>query len=215
MAKVRDKKMKALLKKQDVLTEEIDLRLQEQKDFFNTQQQGYLEVDPEEDGDRERTLKVKQDQLKGLLGVQNAQSVFDLSLPDFGPYNSMDFTRNGKHLVIGSRKGHIAMLDWKNKDLVCEFHTKQLIRDIHFLQDHHMFAVAQKKYLHIYDSQGIELHQMRDHQEPAKLEYLPYHFLLCSGSKLGFLKYLDISCGKEVAECKTKKGEIYAMRQNP
>ena len=78
--------------------------------------------------------------------------MFDLRLDDFGSYSSIDFTRNGKHLVMGSRKGHIAMLDWKSKDLVCEFHTKQLIRDIHFLQDQNMFAVAQKKYLYIYDS---------------------------------------------------------------
>ena len=68
-----------------------------------------------------------------MLGVQNAQSIFDLKLDDFGPYKSLDFTRNGKHLLMGSKKGHIAMLDWKNKDLVCEFNTKQLIRDVHFL----------------------------------------------------------------------------------
>jgi len=78
-----------------------------------------------------------------------------------------------------------------------------------------MFAVAQKKYLYIYDNQGIELHQMKDHLEPSLLEYLPYHYLLCSASKLGFLKYLDISCGKEVAECKTRRGEATCMRQNP
>jgi U3 small nucleolar RNA-associated protein 7 len=29
------------------------------------------------------------------LGVQNAQSIFDLKLDDFGPYKSMDFTKNG------------------------------------------------------------------------------------------------------------------------
>lgn len=117
-------------------------------------------------------------------------------------------------MVIGSRKGHIALLDWKKKDLLCEFQTKQLVRDVHFLQDHNMFAVAQKKYLYIYDSQGIELHQMRDHLEPSILEYLPYHYLLCSASKLGFLKYLDITCGKEVAECKTRRGEATCMKSN-
>ena len=68
-----------------------------------------------------RTLKVKQKDLGTLLGVQNAQSIFDLKLADFGPYNSMNFTRNGEHLVIGSRKGHIALMNWKEKELVCEF----------------------------------------------------------------------------------------------
>jgi U3 small nucleolar RNA-associated protein 7 len=55
---------------------------------------------------------------------------------------------------------------------------------------------------------------MRDHLEPSHLEYLPYHFLLCSASKLGFIKYLDITNGKEVAECKTKRGEATSMQQN-
>lgn len=78
-------------------------------------------MDSEEDGDRQRTLKVKQADLQNMLSVQNAQSVFDLDLNEFGPYKSLDFTRNGAHLVMASRKGHIAMLDWKRKDLVCEF----------------------------------------------------------------------------------------------
>ena len=77
-----------------------------------------------------------------------------------------------------------------------------------------MFAVAQKKHLFIYDSQGIELHQMRDHLEPSHLVYMPYHFLLASASKLGFIKFLDISVGKEIAECKTKRGEATALRVN-
>ena len=59
-----------------------------------------------------------------MLGVANANSIFDLKLPEYAPYKAMDFTRNGNHLLIGSRKGHIAMLDWKKKDLVCEFQTK-------------------------------------------------------------------------------------------
>lgn len=166
------------------------------------------------DNERERTLKVKQDELKDLLGVQNAQSVFDLELPDFAPYKKMDFTRNGRYLLIGSKKGHIALMEWKKKDLVCEFQTKQIVRDVKFLKDQTMYAVAQKKYLYIYDNQGIELHQMRDHLEPCVLEYLPYHYLLCAGSKLGFMKYLDVTSGKEVAECKTKKGEPLCMRAN-
>lgn len=59
-----------------------------------------------------------------MLGVQNAQSVFDLELPDFSPYKSMDYTRNGQYLLTGSKKGHVAVMEWKKKDLVCEFQTK-------------------------------------------------------------------------------------------
>ena len=53
--------------------------------------------------------------------MQNAQSVFSLNLPDFAPYKSMDFTRNGRFVLIGSKKGHIALMEWQKKDLVCEF----------------------------------------------------------------------------------------------
>jgi U3 small nucleolar RNA-associated protein 7 len=66
-------------------------------------------------------VKVKQKDLTGMLGEQNAQSVFDLNLKDFGPYKSIDFTSNGKHVLMGSKKGHVAMLNWKNKELICEF----------------------------------------------------------------------------------------------
>lgn len=52
-----DKKMKAKLKKNKIISDETKLRLQEQRDYFNTEEAGFIEVD--EDNDRERTLKVK------------------------------------------------------------------------------------------------------------------------------------------------------------
>lgn len=47
---------------------------------------------------------------------------------------------------------------------------------------------------------------MRDHTEPTILDFLPYHFLLVTGSARGDLKWLDVSLGKVVAEAKTKRG---------
>jgi len=105
----KDKKVHAILKKTTVLKDEGDARLKEQSSYFNTEENGYIQT--EEDNDRERTLKVKQKDLTEMLGVQNAQSVFDLNLKDFGPYKSIDFTSNGKHVLMGSKKGHVAMLN--------------------------------------------------------------------------------------------------------
>jgi U3 small nucleolar RNA-associated protein 7 len=55
---------------------------------------------------------------------------------------------------------------------------------------------------------------MRDYNEPVKLQYLPYHFLLVSGSRLGTLRWLDVSIGQTAAEARTKKGEMLSMTQN-
>lgn len=61
----KDKKLNAELNKTKVLTDEIQLRLKEQDGLFNTEERGYLEVEHE----RERTLKVSQNELKEILPV--------------------------------------------------------------------------------------------------------------------------------------------------
>ena len=49
-----------------------------------------------------------------------------------------------------------------------------------FLHDHSHYAVAQKKYVFIYDRDGVELHRLKSHIEPTRLEFLPYHWLIAS-----------------------------------
>jgi len=106
-------------------------------------------------------------------------------------------------------------MNWKTKDLKCEFNVKEKIRDIKFLHNDLLFAVAQKKLLYIYDQNGVEVHRLKNHPEPVHLEYLPYHFLLTSLSKEGLLSYRDISTGEVIAEHKTKIKDAGCMTQNP
>jgi U3 small nucleolar RNA-associated protein 7 len=58
-----------------------------------------------------------------------------------------------------------------------------------FLHDQSHFAVAQKKYVFIYDKDGVELHRLKSHIEPTRLEFLPYHWLLASVVRPSFLPF--------------------------
>lgn len=126
---------------------------------------------------------------------------------DFGRY-SVDFSRNGQELVIGSSKGHIAQLEWKTKKLKSEFHVRERVSDVKFLQNTKFVAVAQQRCVFIYDDQGIELHRLGGMHDPLHLEYLPYHYLLASISERGKMVYQDVSTGDIIAEIKTKTPNV-------
>lgn len=108
----------------------------------------------------------------------NFFQVFDLNL-EYGFYN-IDFDRSGNFLALGGSKGHVAIMDWKKKELKCEFNAKEKIEDIVFLQNYSRYAVAQKRNLYIYDNTGTEIHRLKDHPEPIHLGKLQisveYHF---------------------------------------
>lgn len=92
-------------------------------------------------------------------------------------------------------------MDALKQDLICEFHAEDRVYDCTFLHDWDMFAAAQNKYLHIYDSQGTELHCMRTIRKPRFLEFLPYHYLLVSISDYGIIDYLDVSTAPAWRRC--------------
>lgn len=50
----------------------------------------------------------------------------------FGPYH-IDYTDNGRHLVIGGKKGHVATFDWQTKHLHNETNTMEAIRDVSYV----------------------------------------------------------------------------------
>mmetsp|Transcript_191 Transcript_191/g.419 ORF Transcript_191/g.419 Transcript_191/m.419 type:complete len:554 (-) Transcript_191:331-1992(-) len=170
---------------------------------------GFLEAEK-----MERTWRFSQDQLKEFVDDRSAKKMFSLDLDQFGPY-CFDYTRNGRHMALAGRKGHVATLELQKFKLGHEMHLRETIRDVCFLHDETMLAVAQKKYVYIYDSSGLELHCLRTHIDPNTIMFLPYHFLLASVGKTGYLKYTDTSTGAFVAEHRTKLGECKVMVQNP
>ena len=56
--------------------------------------------------------RVTQTQIKKSVDVESAEKAFELNLPQFGPY-TIDYTRNGRFVALGGRKGHVAAIDWQ------------------------------------------------------------------------------------------------------
>ncbi|XP_061687705.1 WD repeat-containing protein 46 [Syngnathoides biaculeatus] len=177
-------------------------------DLLLPEEAGLLEGDEDED-----TCTISQQDIAEAVDISSGAKYFNLNLSQFGPYR-LDYSRTGRHLLLGGRRGHIACLDWQSKQLMCEINVMESINDVRWLHTEAMFAVAQKKWLHIYDSNGIELHCIRKFNDVLRMQFLPYHFLLATASATGFLQYLDVSVGKEVTATCTKMGRLAVMCQN-
>ena len=51
--------------------------------------------------------------------VGASRKIFDLRLGELGPY-SLDFSRSGRYMLIGGRKGHLGLMDWQSGRTFCE-----------------------------------------------------------------------------------------------
>ncbi|KAJ0041558.1 hypothetical protein NL108_012981 [Boleophthalmus pectinirostris] len=178
-------------------------------DLLLPEDEGFLEGDEGED-----TCTISQEDIANAVDISSSAKYFNLKLSQFGPYR-LDYSKTGRHLLLGGRRGHIACLDWQSKQLMCEINVLESVNDVKWLHTESMYAVAQKKWLYIYDSNGIELHCIRKFNDVLRMQFLPYHFLLATASATSFLQYLDVSVGKEVAAICTKTGRLDVMCQNP
>lgn len=171
---IKDKKLRRNLKAVEAKYRDAALKAKDAEILLDNEP-GFLE--PE--GELERTYKVRQDEIKENIGIETAKKGFELKLEELGPYRA-DYTRNGRSLLLAGRKGHVATMDWRAGKLGCELQLNETVRDAKWLHNDQYFAVAQKKYVYIYDHAGLELHCLNKHVEAAFLEFLPYHFLLTS-----------------------------------
>ena len=207
----KDKKLRSNLKRLESKYTDATLKARDAEILLENEA-GFLE--PE--GELERTYKVSQRDLKADLSVEAAGKGIELKLTDgLGPYGCA-FTHNGRGLLLSGRRGHVAAIsDWRAGTLGCELQLKEIVRDATWLHNGEYFAVAQSKYVYIYDRAGVELHVLRNHIEPKYLEFLRYHFLLAGVGNAGWLKYTDTSTGQMVAEMGTKMGAPTGMGLNP
>ncbi|KAM0988234.1 hypothetical protein ACFX13_012443 [Malus domestica] len=101
---------------------------------------GYLEAEG-----MEKTWRIKQESIAREVDISSSRNQFDIILPDLGPY-TLDFTSSGRHMAIGGRKGHLAIVDMKTMRLIKEFQVRETVRDVVFLHNDLFFAAAQKRY---------------------------------------------------------------------
>ncbi|KAK1997634.1 BING4CT domain-containing protein [Colletotrichum falcatum] len=206
---IRDKKLRSNLSRLENKYRDATIKAKDAEILLENSG-GFLEPETE----LERTYKVRQDEIVESVAVTTAQKRFELKLEELGPYLG-EYTRNGRELLLAGRKGHLATFDWREGKLGCEIQLGETIRDARWLHNNQFFAVAQKKYVYIYDHNGVEIHCLRKHMEVTHMEFLPYHFLLGTVASTGFLKYQDVSTGNIVSEIPTKLGPPTAMTQNP
>lgn len=182
----------------------------ESMDVLLPEEAGYLEsTDP-----MINTYKFSQREIRQNVDKNTSAKIFDLSLSNFGSYR-VNYTRNGKYMLLGAEKGHVAMINAQTLKAEMEIHLREKVQDIHFLNNESLFATAQQKYVYIYDNRGAEVHCLKKHINPQRLSYLPYHYLIASVGKTGYLKYQDVSSGQLIAEHRTRLGSCSVLAQNP
>ena len=187
------------------------------QDNYGNTSGGTIQVE----NDMERTTALTQVQLQREFLNDNPsmkQHIYDLQLGShYAPYKFC-YDRSGRYSILtGQQHGHIAVMDNHQRTLVSEIHLKQeRIRDVTFLHNFTMYALAQQNHVYIYDgTTGAEIHCLTEHGDPFNITYLPHHWLLASVGRMGYLKYHDTSTGSLVSTHRTKLGPSTTLKVNP
>ena len=206
----RNRSLQSRLEKHETRRLEAAVASAQAQQILETTKPGMIETE----NDMERTYRLSQTQLKrDHLDPDTSRNIFDLTLTECAPYG-MKYDTSGRYSVLYGEKGHVAFLDNNQQSLLKEFHVRERVRDACFLHNFTLTAVAQKNNAFIYDNNGIEIHRLSETHEPVALDFLPYHWLLVSIGRTGWLKYQDTSTGQHVASHRTLV-PCRVLRQNP
>lgn len=207
----KDKALLANLERHETKRLDAAVSAADAQVILNTETPGLIQAEH----DMERTTRLTQRELKNnFLDEQTAQQIYDLNLDSYAPYG-IKYDRSGAAAVLFGRGGHVALMNCQQRSLKTEFYLNERVRDACFLHNTTLFATAQTNHVYIYDDAGAEIHKLDDHTDPTRLDFLPYHWLLVSVGRAGYLKYHDTSTGTLVSQHRTKLGPCDVMRQNP
>lgn len=223
----KDKQLETRLISKETKQLQAKVSAMDAEDILHTGSVGMIQAEHE----MERTTALSQVELKRQLqGDDTARHIYDLTLES--PHG-IKYDRSGRYAILYSTainpQGHVALMDCHTRALVPggEFYAQQNIRDACFLHNARMMATAAANNpVTIYDDKGAEIHTLNDHMDALGLEFLPYHFLLASVGRSGFLKYTDTTTGEMITKHRTmgvggsaekglRAGEPVVLRQNP
>ncbi|KAH9751906.1 WD REPEATS REGION domain-containing protein [Citrus sinensis] len=193
---------------------------------------GYLEAEGVE-----KTWRIKQEAIAREVDILSSRNQYDIMLPELGPY-TLDFTSSGRYMAAAGCKGHLAVVDMNNMNLVKEIQISQY----YFAYSNGVifFVCTSRFYLGrlngytdcllvcsgtlIFTTEMalnfIVQRRVRftcrisiflaEHGEVLKLQ-----FLLASINKLGQLRYQNVTMGEIVGNFWTGLGRTDVIRVNP
>ncbi|KAK4403997.1 putative U3 small nucleolar RNA-associated protein 7 [Sesamum angolense] len=135
---LQDKKLKGQLAVREELYGKSAQAAAKAEKWLMPSEGGYLEVEG-----IEKTWRIRQEAIAREVDILSSRKQFDIVLPELGPY-TLDLSLSGRYMVAAGRKGHLALLDMKNMDLIKEFQVRETVRDVVFLHNQKLFAAAQK-----------------------------------------------------------------------
>ncbi|TPP56169.1 putative WD repeat-containing protein [Fasciola gigantica] len=173
--------------------------------LLETTSAGFLE--------KARGERVDQESIVSAVDIGSATKRFDLKFSG-GPF-TIDYSGNGRFLAYCGKSGSIGAFDWMIKKPLFEVNVNHECKDIKFLHQETLIAVAEPQATSIYDNQGLEVHCLKQLHRVLRLEFLPYHFLLVASAENGYLYYLDCTTGTVVSSIPTFMGRLGVLCQNP
>ena len=73
----------------------------------------------EPENEMEMTARISQAEIARSVDLQTQRKAYDMKLEKLGPYRSC-YTADGRHALLGGRKGHLAVLRWESHKIVSE-----------------------------------------------------------------------------------------------